>query len=117
SGTYLYDRNSGTLRDQDGLVWTRVPHLDGPVATVPPEPSPSDFPSDAPTLRPTPSGTPEPTLTADCVDLTQGGTYTAPAGPVTVTAAVPGTPLIPWQGLRDGFFLSGSCGDGSHLFA
>ena len=218
-GAYLYDRDTGTLRDQDGLVWTRVPRGDSP-ATVPPEPSPAlvfegrwtatdvpdrstltlivgagtapivQFQDDlatgavcaadqvkifradglgeitgsrlvvsypdgggcglmltdiagrydfepgtdtlldqdgvtwarvppgtdpAPTLRPAPTRTPAPTLAGGCVDLTRGGTYTASAGPVSMTATVPGTPEIPWYGSRDAFLLAGSCEDGSPI--
>ena len=56
-----------------------------------------------------------PTLAGGCVDLTQGGTYTASAGPVSVTATVPGSPAVPWYGARDLFEMAGSCLDGSPM--
>jgi len=95
AGRYDYQAATDTLRDQDGVTWARVPPGIDP----------------APTLRPAPSGRPAPTLAGGCIDLTQGGSYTASAGPVLVTATVPRTPEIPWHGLRDRFHLAGSCGD------
>jgi hypothetical protein len=113
AGAYLYDRDTGVLRDQDGLVWTRIRGGNAPVSTVPPEPSPS--PTTSPTLAPVPSGTPKPALAAECADLTNGGTYTAPAELVSVTATVPGSPVYPWHGSRDFFYLSGPCEDYSPM--
>jgi hypothetical protein len=106
AGAYVYDRDTGVLRDQDGLVWTRIRGGNAPVPTVPPQPSPS--PSASPTPSPEPSTLPESTLTG-CVDLTQGGTYTAPVDSLSLTATVPSTPAFPWHGVRDSFYLSGSC--------
>jgi len=93
AGVYAYEAATDTLRDQDGVTWTRVPPGSDP----------------APTLRPAPTGAPGETPAGVCIDLTQGGTYTAPAGSVSVTATVPGTPGIRWYGLRDGFLLAGAC--------
>jgi hypothetical protein len=99
AGRYDHQAATDTLRDQDGVTWARVPPGIDP----------------APTLRPAPSGRPTPTLAGGCIDLTQGGTYTASAGPVSVTATVPRTPEIPWHGSRDVFLLAGSCEEGSPI--
>ncbi len=93
AGLYDYQAATDTLRDADGIVWARVP----------PGPDP------APTLRPAPTGRPAPTLIGGCVDLTHGGTYTASAGPVSVTATVPDSPAFPWYGSREAFDMAGSC--------
>jgi hypothetical protein len=98
-GRYDYEAGTDTLRDQDGVTWARVPPEIDPV----------------PTLRPAPTRTPGPTLEGGCVDLTHGGTYAASAGPVSVTATVPGTPVFPWYGSRDLFEMAGSCVDGSPM--
>jgi hypothetical protein len=94
AGLYDYDADTDTLLDPDGVTWTRV-------ATG----------SNPPPLRPAPSPNPGQTVTAACIDLTNGGTYTAytGAGSISLTATVPSTPAIPWKGLRDEFKLSGSC--------
>ena len=62
------------------------------------------------------------TLDPVCVDLANGGTYTAHAGPDTVpadplwiTATVPDQPAIQWQGSRDWFHLVGGCGSGPQV--
>jgi hypothetical protein len=99
AGRYDYEAGTDTLRDQDDVTWARVrPGIDP-----------------APTLRPAPSGRSAPTLAGGCIDLTQGGTYTASAGPVSVAASVPGTPVFPWYGARDLFEMAGSCLDGSPM--
>jgi hypothetical protein len=102
AGLYDYDADTDTLLDQDDVTWTRV--------TQGPEP--------ASTLRPVPSRAPGQTITAECIDLADGGTYTAPVGtmlgpegPVSLTATVPSNPAVPWQGSRDFFSLSSSCED------
>ena len=98
AGRYDYQEAADTLRDADGVIWARVqPGVDP-----------------APTLRPVPSGSPAPTLAGGCVDLTHGGTYTAAAGPVSLTATIPGSPVVPWRGAPASFFLTGSCGDGDY---
>ena len=94
-------------------LWSRVTFgtrpATQPPATQPPATQPSA--TEPPAAEPTPGQIPaDPTAGADCVDLAQGGTYTGPVGPLTVTATVPETPTIPWQGLRDVFNLSGRCG-------
>jgi hypothetical protein len=101
AGVYDYDVNTDTLRDADFVIWARVPPGVDP----------------APTLRPAPSRAPAPTLAGGCIDLTHGGTYTAPdmAGAMSVTAIVPGTPVFPWYGSRDGFDMTGSCKEGSPM--
>src|SRR4029079_6739972 len=63
AGRYDYQAGTDTLLDQDDIEWARVPPGTEP----------------APTLRPAPSGRIMPTLAGGCVDLTQGGTYTASA--------------------------------------
>lgn len=95
---YDYLAGSDTLRDQDDLPWTRADRVaDGPATQPPlPERTPKPMPRE-------PTG-------SECIDLAQGGTYTAPVGSLALTATVPGKPATPWQGLRDGFYLSGACG-------
>lgn len=110
AGAYDYVAGSDTLRDQDDLRWTRADSVADGLATQPPPKQPPG--TQAPLPEPTPNPTPEgPTATFDCIDLAQGGTYTAPAGPLSVTATVPETPATRWRGWRDGFYLSGGCGD------
>jgi hypothetical protein len=105
AATYTYDQNADTLTDQDGIVWTRIAGGDAAVPTLVPEPSSSSVPS------PTPG-----TVFAEgCIDLTHGGTYTAPAGAMSLTAIVPATPAVPWQGSRDLFALAGACDDVSPI--
>jgi hypothetical protein len=99
AGAYEYVAGTDTLRDQDGIMWARVaPGIDP-----------------APTLRPAPTGRITPTLAGGCIDLTHGGTYTASAGLVSVTATVPGSPVIPWYGASDVFEMAGSCLDGASM--
>lgn len=110
---YDYLAGSDTLRDQDDVRWTRVQRLaDGPA----PQPSATQPPATQPpaTEPPPTEATPSETRaaspdTAECVDLANGGTYTARAGPLSVTATIPNTPATPWQGRSDGFYLSGRC--------
>jgi hypothetical protein len=105
-GAYDYNAADDTLLDQDRLTWTRVDGGNEPPAEGPATEPPATLPERTP--DPTPEG---PTGSSECIDLAQGGTYTALAGPLSVTATVPDTPAIPWQGLRDGFFLlGGTCG-------
>ena len=100
AGIYDYQAETDTLRDTDFVIWARVPPGGDP----------------APTLQPIPSR-PPPTLAGGCIDLTHGGTYTAPdlAGSMSVTAIVPGTPVVPWWGSRAAFEMAGSCEDGSPM--
>jgi hypothetical protein len=98
AGRYDYQAGTDTMRDQDGVAWARVP----------PGPDP------APTLRPAPTAS-APTLAGACVDLTHGGTYTASAGPVSVTATVPRPPVIAWHGSGDLFEMVVSCRDPSPI--
>jgi len=102
-GHYDYDPDTDTLLDGDGLRWTRMGggevRPSQRVATAPlvatqlPDPTPDDT-----------------TANSECIDLTQGGTYAAPTGPLSVIATVPETPLIAWQGWPTGFLLSSRCG-------
>lgn len=84
--------------------WFRVPGVTvqstQPPATQAPTPVPTS--EDAP-------GTP------DCIDLANGGSYTAPVGSMSLTAVVPDAPAIPWQGSRDGFHLAVECGASSPM--
>lgn len=105
---YDYVAGSDTLRDQDDVRWTRADSVVDGRATQPPPRQPAA--TQAPLPEPKPDPTPEgPTASPECIDLAQGGTYTAPAGSLRVTATVPDSPAIPWQGERDGFYLSGAC--------
>jgi hypothetical protein len=97
-GRYDLDAESDTLVDQDGVSWSRVPLGADPL----------------PTLWPIPTQ-PPPTLHGGCTDLTNGGTYRGFVGNVTLTAIVPGTPVVPWYGSRAGFEMAGSCVDGSPM--
>ena len=110
-------------------VWSRVtvapvaPTSRPPdtLATDPPpaEPIPTLPTAEPPAVAsapPTPAATPSEPPPPECIDLTQGGTYTAPAGllpapanPLSVTATIPAAPAIPWQGGPDVFYLSGEC--------
>ena len=126
AGIYEYDARTDTLLDQDDVTWTRVeggnpPPIQQPATEPPPTPA-TEPPATLP--EPTP-GQPsaDPTAAAGCVDLTQSGTYTAlvgtmsgPGGPISLTAAVPRTRAVEWQGSRDTFHLSSSCGDGAMSF-
>jgi hypothetical protein len=105
----VYDYNADdTLLDQDRVTWTRVDGGNEPPKQLPATEPPA---TRAPLPELTPDPTPEgPTGSSECINLAQGGTYTAPAGPLSVTATVPDTPAIPWQGYRDRFSLSGECG-------
>jgi hypothetical protein len=91
AGQYRYDGATDSLLDQDGVTWTRLP------------------PGSRPTLRPAPTRQPAVSLAGGCIDLTQGGTYTATAETISVSATVPVTPAYPWRGARDEFHLTGSC--------
>ena len=115
---YDYVAGSDTLRDQDDLRWTRADRAEG-LATPPPAQQPPA--TQMPLPEPTPAATPESTAFA-CIDLADGGTYTAPAGtytalpgPVSLTATVPEAPAIPWQGEPDVFYLSAGCGSFSPI--
>lgn len=87
AGLYDYDAEADTLLDPDGVTWTRVPTSGDPLPTLRPAPSPG------------------------CIDLAEGGTYTALArdSSISVTATAPRRPAIPWKGFTDVFHLSGSC--------
>jgi hypothetical protein len=91
AGRYDYDPDADTLTDQDNVTWTRVPAGD-PV----------------PTLRPAPS----PPANANCVQFDAPGTYSAPAGSLSLRVSVAATAAAPWNGDPDRFFLMrASCTD------
>jgi hypothetical protein len=117
AGTYAYDQVADTLLDQDGIVWTRIAVGKAPVPTLTPVPTlaPESSPDPAPTVRPGPTQTPAPSPAGACIDLSQGGTYTAPAGAISLTAVVPPAPAFPWYGLGDTFHLRRSCDEGSPM--
>ena len=108
-GTGAYERLRG-----EGYGSTRSPATDRYLNTywgsLRAEREPGEAKS---TLAPPPqsSSTPTPAPPVDpmCTDLAQGGTYTAPAGPISMTATIPSTPAIPWQGVREFFNLTTSC--------
>jgi hypothetical protein len=91
----VYDAGTDSLRDQDGLRWFRVTG-----SVVPPSSTPVTEPTAGPTGFP---------VDPDCVDLTNGGVYAVRLGSLFVNVTVPARPLMPWQGYRDQFDLSGSC--------
>jgi hypothetical protein len=117
AGVYEYVARTDMLVDQDGLGWSRALDQDPDSTDTPPA-----APSGQPTSEPTPHQTSEPSPAAsavgsatpvECIDLSLGGTYAAPAFPLTgsVVATVPQAPAIPWQGAAGSFFLSSSCAD------
>jgi len=99
-GVYDYQAATDTLRDADFVIWARVSPAGEPAAT----------------LRPI-ATRPAPTLLGGCIDLRQGGTYTARdlSGSMSLTVTVPGAPVVPWYGSRDVFEMAGSCQDGSPI--
>jgi hypothetical protein len=112
-GHLNYQAASDTLLDQDGLTWTRVGGGNEPPTSRPATEPPATEPPA--TRTPSPVGTPDRTPegstgSSACIDLAQGGTYTAPAGPMSLTATIPDSPVTPWQGEPDAFYLSGGCG-------
>lgn len=108
AGIYEYDAGTDTLLDQDGVTWARVEGSNPPPTQRPAaEPPETRAPVPEATLGQSPA---DPTATPECVDLARGGTYTGPVGPLTVTATLPETPAIPWQGLPAVFEMSGRCG-------
>lgn len=111
---YDYVAGSDTLRDKDDVRWTRADRV-ADVATPPAPRQPSATqppPTQAPVPEVTPDPTPEGTTASEgCIDLAQGGTYTAPVGPLSVTATIPRPPATSWQALVDGsFYLFDGCG-------
>ena len=88
--TYDYLAATDTLVDPDELSWARAG------ADVVP-----------PTRAPAPERTPdpEPTVDANCQQFDAPGSFTAPAGSLSLTVTVPGTGADPWAGIRDGFWL------------
>jgi hypothetical protein len=71
-----------------------------------------------PTERPSPTAQrPTPTATSvattlrptACVDLSEGGAYTAPTDTMSLTATIPRTPLLAWQGSFNEFNLFAVC--------
>jgi hypothetical protein len=133
---YAYDPGTDTLVDHVvntpsndpevvaghmSAVWSRVtpgtPPARRPQAT---QPSATETLATEPpvTAPPLPEASPgqspaAPTDAFACVDLANGGTYTAPVGlgavPLTVTATVPENPVGSWQGTAGVFSLSTRC--------
>ena len=95
-GSYFYDQGTDRITDRQGLTWTRLERV-----TVPP----TSTPTHEPTL-------PSPTADPDCIDFDSPGTYTAPAGSLSLTVNVPRSAGSPWHGHRDRFDLMQSwCAD------
>ena len=114
-GTGAYERLRG-----DGYGSTRSPatdrHLNTYWGSLRTEREPGEATSTlAPPPQSTRTPTPAPPVDATCTDLAQGGTYTAPAGPISMIATIPSTPVIPWQGVRDSFFLTAMCDGGAPI--
>jgi len=114
-GTGAYERLRG-----EGYGSTRSPATDRYLNTywgsLRTEREPQEATSTlAPPPQSTRTPTPAPPVDPLCTDLTQGGTYTAPAGSISVTATIPSAPAIPWQGVRDFFYLTVRCDDGSPI--
>ena len=115
-GVYDYDTASDVLVDADHLVWRRVdqapvipaatprPTDEAPIATDPRATEPPSSPQTPAT------DAPPPVDGEACLDVSSGGTYTAPADELILTATVPAGPEIPWQGDPTSFLLAGSCG-------
>jgi hypothetical protein len=96
-GSYTYDQVTDTILDRDHLTWTRVKG-----SVVPPTSTPVTEPT------PRPSATADP----DCIQFDAGGTYTAPAGSMSLTVSVPATTGPPWHGHRDRFdLMKAACTD------
>ena len=95
-GSYAYNAARDTMIDRQGLTWARLER-----GLVPP------------TSTPTPERTLQsPTADPDCIDFDGGGTYTAPAGSLSLTVRVPRSVGSPWHGHRDRFELMQSwCAD------
>ncbi len=96
-GFYTHDQESDTITDGDNLIWTRVEgRVVPPTSTPMPEPTPR----------------PSPTADPDCIQFDAGGTYTSPAGSMSLTVSVPGTTGSPWHGHRDTFdLMKAACTD------
>jgi len=60
------------------------------------------------TDMPEPSALSTPGVPDGCLQFNSGGTYTAPAGPWSLTTTIPNTPGTWWHGLASYFFLSRS---------
>jgi len=93
STVYTYDNPADALVDEIPVTWTR-----------------SNAAMVLPTPRPRPEGTPTPA--SDCVEFGGPGSYTAPAGSMSLTVGVPGTQVEPWIGSRGTFqLLQAACAD------
>ena len=101
AGSYVHDAATDLLVDGLQANWFRV--RGGP---APPTRGPAPDRTPAPTLAPEDS-----TDASGCVDLANGGSYSAPVGPLSVTATIPDRPAIPWQGIPGEFYLSARCGE------
>jgi hypothetical protein len=96
-GFYTYNEETDALVDGQELTWTRVD-----ASVVPP--------TSTPVNEPTPE--PSPTADPDCIQFDVAGTYTAPAGSISLTVSVPQSAGPPWHGHRDGFdLMKAACTD------
>jgi hypothetical protein len=115
-GVYAHADATDVLVDPTGLAWTRVAD-EVPPPTRGPLPDPTQAPTAGPTQEPGPDPTEAPsspvgTPDLGCVDIDAPGSYSAPAGSMTLTVAIAGTPGMRWMGQRDNFnLLQASCGD------
>ncbi len=104
-GSYTYNEATDTIVDDLGFRWERVDR-------VVPSNDPTTSPTPDPTSPPTPDPTPDDGSVGACVDLADGGTYTAPVGPLSATATVPDGNRFGWEGTPGLFYLRISCSDG-----
>jgi hypothetical protein len=95
-GSYTYDEPTDVLVDGLAVVWGRSK---GDVAP----------PTRGPLTQPTPARPAPSSQAVACVHLANGSTYTAPVGPLSVTATIPQRPANTWQGMPDFFYLSVVC--------
>jgi hypothetical protein len=85
---YDYDPGTGRLVDQEGLAWIRLALG---------SPAPSQNPPSSPVALQT--------AIPECIDFRNGGTYTAPAGTLSLTVTLPASSDRWWVGRRDSFHL------------
>jgi hypothetical protein len=95
SDGYTYEEATDTLVDEFPSTWTRA---DDDVVV--------------PTREPAPPSPRNPNCNDNRTQFNAPGTYTAPAGSLSLTVSVPGTPAEPWRGSRSKFSLTqAACAD------
>lgn len=103
--SYDYNPGTDTLLDSTGLMWARVPSGAGHVTQAPATKPSATEPStpDASVASAMPAF---PTAVPECIQFTQGGTYRASVGTLSLSVTVPAGPVDTyWHGLRDSFYL------------